>query len=397
MKKKLNCLLSILCFFTFMFSQSICVLAETSSIETIENTKEMVKEFFTNVYNTRNNIIFTGDIKELKNYFNMNSVAGKGCIENEVCRMMYLRDWSSERGIKFTSVQSFPHINSIKDMGSFYKIQLDEDYKFKYIYDGENETENLFGISLVHYIKLQKSNDSYKILTDYYLDCFSDALKNYYHNLKKDTLPDASPLKYNISQLSPIDRELTIPDKPWKYNRLKAVEYARRYCGVRWVTDNATPRFNPKYTNYTGIGGNCTNYVSQCLGDKEGANMPQNGGWYTQKRLNNTYECSTPWVNADAFRNYIIYSGKGYLVKRGSFKTLCSSSASLPGAYFSKLNYGDIVSYEKKNDIDHNAIVCGFDSHGYPLINSHTVERYNVPFDLGWGDKNIFFHFVHIN
>lgn len=40
-----------------------------------------------------------------------------------------------------------------------------------------------------------------------------------------------------------------------RYNREKAVEYARR-----WAYDR-----NPQYYNFDPIGGDCTNFVSQCL------------------------------------------------------------------------------------------------------------------------------------
>jgi hypothetical protein len=40
-----------------------------------------------------------------------------------------------------------------------------------------------------------------------------------------------------------------------EYSRARAVEYARRWALSR----------NPLYYDYTGIGGNCTNFVSQCV------------------------------------------------------------------------------------------------------------------------------------
>ena len=40
-----------------------------------------------------------------------------------------------------------------------------------------------------------------------------------------------------------------------RYNRTEAVNYALKYAKER----------NPKYHDYTNEGGNCTNYISQCL------------------------------------------------------------------------------------------------------------------------------------
>ena len=90
-----------------------------------------------------------------------------------------------------------------------------------------------------------------------------------------------------------------------------------------------------------------------------------------------------------------LYSGKGKVIKKANFEN--SLKPLKDGTFvFKNLYVGDIISYDKKNDIDHNAVITGFDSKGYPLINSHTVDRYQVPFDLGWGDKDISFYFIHI-
>ena len=39
------------------------------------------------------------------------------------------------------------------------------------------------------------------------------------------------------------------------YNANNAISYARRYCG----------KYNPSYANYRNMGGDCANFVSQCL------------------------------------------------------------------------------------------------------------------------------------
>lgn len=55
------------------------------------------------------------------------------------------------------------------------------------------------------------------------------------------------------------------------YNREKAVAYARRWALGR----------NPAYYNFDGIGGDCTNFVSQCLYAGAGVmNYTPQTGWY---------------------------------------------------------------------------------------------------------------------
>lgn len=49
----------------------------------------------------------------------------------------------------------------------------------------------------------------------------------------------------------------------------------------------------------------------------------------------------------------------------------------------------DIIKFDKSFFTDHKAIIAGFDSNGYPLIDSNLFNISNMPFDLGWKEKNI--------
>lgn len=49
----------------------------------------------------------------------------------------------------------------------------------------------------------------------------------------------------------------------------------------------------------------------------------------------------------------------------------------------------DIIRFDKSFFTDHKAIISGFDSNGYPLIDSNLFNISNMPFDLGWKEKNI--------
>jgi hypothetical protein len=56
-----------------------------------------------------------------------------------------------------------------------------------------------------------------------------------------------------------------------EYNRDKAISYAQKWALER----------NPSYYNFDGIGGDCTNFVSQCLyAGCEVMNYARNIGWY---------------------------------------------------------------------------------------------------------------------
>lgn len=49
----------------------------------------------------------------------------------------------------------------------------------------------------------------------------------------------------------------------------------------------------------------------------------------------------------------------------------------------------DIIRFDKSFFTDHKAMISGFDSNGYPLIESNLFNISNMPFDLGWQEKNI--------
>lgn len=55
------------------------------------------------------------------------------------------------------------------------------------------------------------------------------------------------------------------------YERKLAIEYAKKWSYLR----------NPKYYNFDLLGGDCTNFVSQCLyAGTNSMNYTKNFGWY---------------------------------------------------------------------------------------------------------------------
>jgi hypothetical protein len=352
-----------------------------------EALKASISDFINKLYCTRNSSFTTGNVENLYKYFILSTNDGIYSLHHEFKRIAYLRNWANERNIIFTSITSYPKIRYIKGGPDHFKIRVDEEYKFEYVYNDEPNIKNEFGISIFHMTRLSKDDNSYKIAYDYYLDCFEDGLKKYSFTLKEKELPLNNEYVYNINFKR---NDLKEPSNK-KFNRNACKEYANKYCGVTWASKNPT-KYNKKYFNFTGSGGNCTNYVSQCLGDKEGGTLPTDSNWHYVAQ---TQSGSAAWLNADGFKNYILFSGKGKVVKKANFQDSLKPLKN-GTSVFKNLFIGDLVSYDKKNDIDHNAIITGFDSKGYPLINSHTVDRYQVPFDLGWGDKDISFYFIHI-
>ncbi|WP_438431855.1 amidase domain-containing protein [Gorillibacterium sp. sgz500922] len=177
-----------------------------------------------------------------------------------------------------------------------------------------------------------------------------------------------------------------------RYNRDRAVKYANKYAGAAWGAGNRH-RYNKKYLDYTDKGGDCTNFASQVIGDsEEGGGLPMINGWRSVNRSGGT----RLWVQTDAFRHFLQASGYGRLVAQGDFHEIVTPTRNHPEGAISKLRPGDLIGYVlDNNDTDHFSVVVGFDDYGYPLVNSHTADRYRVPFDLGW-DRQTKYQLIHI-
>ena len=82
-----------------------------------------------------------------------------------------------------------------------------------------------------------------------------------------------------------------------KYDRKKAYEYAKTWAYGR----------NPKYYNYDPIGGDCTNFVSQCIfAGCSHMNYSQNNGWYYV----NGNDKSPSWTGVQFLYNFLISNKK---------------------------------------------------------------------------------------
>jgi len=348
------------------------------------------------IYNTRNKAFTNGNILSIKECFDSSQKFGVWALEHEVRRIKYLKHWSLERKLEFINVESFIRIKKVSVSGIKATLSIEESYKFDYIYpEDEPSIVNSFGVGLRHGVRMILKNDNWVIYNDWYTDCFEDAISEYNGDIPEGTMNE---FQFEIGRYVEnrfLMTENSINKKT--YNREKAVQYADKYCGAAWGSGNGF-KYNNIYQDFNGIGGDCTNYISQVLGDKkEGGGLPLGGGWHCEYRKYGKAEGSRAWVNADGLKGYLIYSGRGSVIKKGNFKELSSTNDVNIEPAINKLLLGDLIAYEKKGDIDHFAVITGRDSRGYALVNSHTADRYHVPWDLGWGDKWIKFHLMHIN
>jgi hypothetical protein len=154
-----------------------------------------------------------------------------------------------------------------------------------------------------------------------------------------------------------------------EYNRQKVFEYAERWAFFR----------NPAYYDFDSLGGDCTNFASQCL--YAGApvmNYTRDTGWY-YINLNNR---AAAWTSAEYFRRFMLgNNGFGPVAeKRNPFE----------------LEKGDFISLMNGGRSYHTLIVVGFDG-SMPLIAAHTYNAFMRRLDSYYYDEATGIHIKYAN
>ncbi|QDX93473.1 hypothetical protein EEL32_07280 [Brevibacillus laterosporus] len=354
----------------------------TFVIVSIGNTKEVkaehkdIERLLQIMYKERSKAMITMDYGQITPYYLSTQKRSQFALEHEKQRSAYIHAWGSKRNLSFIDAECKIKIGHIKRVGNKAKIFLIQSQTISYQHQGSSFNPQKFGIGTRHFLTLEQKDNKWYLVKEWYLD----------------------PLEENIN-LIPVSKEsVTKQDLPAynhdkkrrKYNRKRAVSYAEKYAGSASMAGNQN-RYNPKYADYTYEGGDCTNFTSQVLGDPtEGGGLPMRGKWFYQK------EGSVAWIRTDALYQFLIYSGYGRLITRGTYEEVAKPNKKFPQAALSQLKPGDLIAYELEGNIDHFSIVTSRDEQGYILVNSHSADRYHVPWDLGWDNKTKFY-LIHIN
>jgi hypothetical protein len=295
--------------------------------------------------------------------------------QHEAGRSQYLSEWGRHRGIKFTEAESKIRIARILEHNESAKVSILHTLKLTYVYRDTQLVSQQFGVGTRHGITLKKVNGQWYVSSEWYSD-------------PMDENPDLIPVHKSAEpEVQPQMQQSAAR----KYNRTNAVAYADKYAGAAWGAAN-DHRYNKKYKDYTHLGGDCTNFASQVIGDAaEGGNLPMTSGWYYQSKQGG----SENWVRTDSFKSFLLYSGYGRMIARGSFNDVLRPNSRFPNGAFAMMQPGDLITYELKGDVDHFCILTGRDPKGYPLVNSHSGDRFHVPWDIGW-DKHTKYSLIHM-
>jgi hypothetical protein len=332
--------------------------------------------FINELFIARTQILITHKPESIRHYYLEASQSSQHAYQHEKNRSEYLQEWAKHRGVDFTKAESKIRITHEAVGDDTARLSLINSLHLTYQYQGKEPASQQFGLGTHHNIMLKKVKGHWHV----YSESYSDPLEE-----------DPALISVQAGDRKLTKPSIVQPDRK-KYNRQQAVAYADKYAGGAWGARNEH-KYNPHYKDYSSIGGDCTNFASQVIGDSaEGGGLPMTSNWY----YHNIQGGSEAWVRTDSFKDFLVYSGYGYIIARGSFNELNTSNSRYPKGAFADLQIGDLIAYEMRGDVDHFSILTGRDPRGYPLVNSHSTDRYHVPMDLGW-DKYTKFSLIHIN
>ena len=340
---------------------------EAIKIDEDDQIKQQYQLLLQNLFDYRNKAILEQNEEILKELYDTDKKTGLWAYEHEVEKMKYLKNWSSKQGVTFNDIKTKVKIRKVKEKETdLYGIICNVATDYNYSYENEKDVKNIFRIGTEHYLNVKIKDNQYIITKEWYTDPFADSLN--LENIKSDDIRS-----YILAQQKP-DIQLT-------QEQHKAIDYAHRYCGVS-TEEEYEFKFNREYKNFNPDGGDCANFASQIM--YESGRFKKNSIWNYNNR-----DGTKAWVNAQGFKNYILNSGRGSLICKGSYEETYKESYNL--------RPGDFVAYEKGGRITHVSTVTGMDSKGYPLVTCHNTDRLLVPWDLGWSNKTIRFHLIRVH
>lgn len=301
--------------------------------ENSKGTKQTIEKYFHNNYEVLKGsksvnyeeLIKDKDFKEfvdLKNKFN---VSLRDKLNRDVSNIKY--------NIEYNSID----INNNECI-----VDLDVDIKTSYNEDGQDEVDSN---NENHILLLKLINNKWYIAVDAY-----DPLTKLEKNIVKDNTyvkNEICALKESIktidnrvnvinsikyTPMAAADPSIQNSDKvsAQRYNRSGAAEYARKYA----------LSYNPRYPDFNGEGGDCTNFVSQCLANN---NIPSStpGEWFVRKDKYGNWDYGLNWVRVEGLNSY--------LTSYGFAKSYVYSMDSNTMANLSRAEVGDILQLKRYN------------------------------------------------
>jgi len=136
------------------------------------------------------------------------------------------------------------------------------------------------------------------------------------------------------------------------YDRQKAVSYARKWALSR----------NPDYYNFEKIGGDCTNFVSQCLyAGSMIMNYTQTFGWFYINPQNRT----ASWSGVEFLYNFLL-----------SNKSVGPFAVETDGK---SVTHGDVIQLGRADGSFYHSLIVLSNDNGNIKVAAHTYDTVDTP------------------
>lgn len=244
---------------------------------------------------------------------------------------------------------------SIDKEKSTFRIKISAIHSFNYI----NSTLKTKSSERLYFILILKKVNKLWTILDM---CNKDVFPSTYDKLSKKTLfyniKECLDLDYRLkfleNQLSSLNSFLIdykrmvrtsnspLPFRGSNYNSKLASEYAQKYA----------LNYNTKYKSFDNSGGDCTNFVSQCL---HAGNIPITNSWRPY---------STSWIRVNELYHYLIKNAIGVnITSKPPYKE------------------GDVIQFyaNSKGYFSHSGVITKSLGYGEYLYCCHSYDKLNFP------------------
>lgn len=305
-------------------------------------------------------LYFINEKEELlnkKSYINLLSIiSNENLADDLIFKYKFLSDWNKKFNYNLTEFDynlTFLHIESNQSSAKVYlkrdlSAELNSNHKFKSLNEEYIFILNfLNGSWKINAISFKEENEDFFLkLKNLDLNSRENLIykKSWENNYKK-----LDSIFKEYSRLYKNNENLELNRSEKKFNNIKSANYSMEYA----------LNYNDKFKNFDTIGGDCTNFVSQCLNA---------GGLETN---NNWTPYSTSWINVNSLRDYLVYNS---LAKETNLidDSIIGSPVQFYNKELQRYSHSGIFTVKLQNN-DYGYCAHSYNKLNYPLSQSYPV------------------------
>ena len=322
-------------------------------------TKSGMQQVIDEYFQARENALNATAITEQKYVATLNKavdINNTALMSLETKRLEARENMAKYHDVHIISAESHPYVQEVREINEngyneAYEVAVKE-WTWIYYNDGNGGEIDEMAYATEHQMTVATKNGSgYRIINNIYdEDQFIGKAE-----INRNT--DSALMENNLQQ-NAVDIQ-TFDLSNFDINEL--IHYADLYVGVDCINSSG---YNPKYANLNGSGGDCANYVSQCL---LAGGLQRDDTWYAKRKTGSSIYTifSNAWATAPSLKNYLESQGYSYVN--------ATQSNVFPG--------NPVYCYVQANSgYTHVGICVGYNNSGVPIINAHNNDIYHMPY-----------------